>query len=69
MKCYYTHPKVEEKVLIPICWTVVMSQDISDCTCEINPHIAYINQLKNDGKIEEMKAYREIYNEQKKKYK
>lgn len=33
MKCYYTHDVTHGKVLIPGCWSVVMSNDMSDCTC------------------------------------
>lgn len=62
MKCYYIHTKDLGKVLIPICWSVVMSQDIIDCTCTQNPHIEYMNQLKSEGKIEQLKEYRKIFN-------
>lgn len=33
MKCYYAHDVTHGKVLIPGCWPVVMSNDMSDCTC------------------------------------
>jgi len=65
MKCHYAHPKGEEKVLIPECWNVVMSGNIEDCTCPENPHLAYIEQLKKEGKFEQAKEYRRIMNENK----
>lgn len=33
MKCHYIYDKTVGKVLIPGCWSVVMSDDIKDCTC------------------------------------
>lgn len=66
MKCHYSHPKGIEKVLIPGCWEVTLYGNIEDCNCHENPHLAYIEQLKKEGKIEEAKEYRKIYNEQKK---
>ena len=37
MKCHYVFDKDVGKVLIPGCWSVVMSNDIKDCTCTIEP--------------------------------
>lgn len=65
MKCHYAHQNGEEKVLIPECYSVVMSQNIEDCTCPKNTHLAYIELLKSEGKFEEAKKYRKIYNENK----
>lgn len=33
MKCHYIYTEEGLKVLIPGCWSVVMSGDIRDCTC------------------------------------
>ena len=63
MKCHYTHPKGEEKVLIPGCWNVSLSGNIEDCTCLEDPHLAYIELLKSEGKFEQAKEYRKIMNE------
>lgn len=63
MKCRYAHTP-DGKVLIPECWNVVMSQDISDCTCANNPHLVYIEYLKREGKIQEANDYYDIYKEQ-----
>lgn len=32
-KCHYIYDKKAGKVLIPGCWPVVHSSDMSDCTC------------------------------------
>jgi hypothetical protein len=66
MKCHFANDSIAGKVLIPGCWSIVNSGNIEDCTCEINPHLEYINQLKSEGKMQEAKEYRKIYNEQKK---
>jgi hypothetical protein len=65
MKCHYTHVKDLGKVLIPECWTVVISQNIEDCNCPKNPHLEHIEQLKLSGKLEEAESYRKIYHEMK----
>ena len=33
MKCHYIYTENGEKVLIPECWPVVLSYDISQCIC------------------------------------
>ena len=33
MKCHYIYTEKGEKVLIPYCWEVVLSGDMSRCTC------------------------------------
>lgn len=37
MKCHYVFEEGIGKVLIPGCWSVVMSNDIQDCTCTDDP--------------------------------
>lgn len=37
MKCHYVFDEEVGKVLIPGCWSVVMSNDIIDCTCTNEP--------------------------------
>lgn len=34
MKCHYIIDEIAGNVLIPGCWSVVMSNDINDCTCD-----------------------------------
>lgn len=34
MKCYFFYDeKSKRKILIPYCWSVVLSNDIQDCNC------------------------------------
>lgn len=63
MRCHFAHTK-DGKVLIPECWNVVMSQDISDCTCAKNPHLEHIEYLKRECKIQEANDYYKVYKEQ-----
>ena len=63
MKCHFAHTK-DGKVLIPGCWNVIMSQNIEDCTCPKNLHIAHIEMLLKEGKTEDANKYRNIYKEQ-----
>lgn len=44
MKCYYTYDNDGRKVLIPMCYSVVHSNDIEDCCC--------ISPLKTNQKFE-----------------
>jgi hypothetical protein len=42
MKCHYVYDDVlKQKVLIPGCWEVVRSDDISRCTCGCSDDISY----------------------------
>lgn len=42
MKCHYVYDDVsKQKVLIPGCWEVVRSDDISRCTCDCSDDISY----------------------------
>jgi len=42
MKCHYVYDDVsKQKVLIPGCWQVVISGDISRCTCDCSDDISY----------------------------
>lgn len=66
MKCHYTQVKELGKVLIPECWSVVISQDIKDCTCPTNPHLFHVEQLKEEGRINEAKSYLKVYREMQK---
>lgn len=63
MKCHYIYTERGEKVLIPGCWSVVNSGDMSQCTCR-DEHTPYqyekekyneeVKQLKQ--KIKELEA-------------
>ena len=41
MKCHYEKIKGVGKVLIPGCWSVVISGDIRDCTCHHTTYAAF----------------------------
>lgn len=41
MKCHYVYDKQAGKVLIPGCWSVVMSDDIRDCTCSSGEDLTF----------------------------
>ena len=41
MKCHYVYDKQAGKVLIPGCWSVVMSDDIRDCTCSTGKELTF----------------------------
>ena len=41
MKCHYVYDKIAGKVLIPGCWSVVMSDDIRDCTCSTGEDLTF----------------------------
>lgn len=39
-KCHHIYDKkTNQKVLIPMCWSVTISNDIEDCTCIVNKRI------------------------------
>lgn len=66
MKCYFAFDeKAGKKVLIPGCWSVVNSNDISDCNCNSNHDLTYAQFEKVqynkvlDSKNEEIKSLRE----------
>lgn len=65
MRCHYVYDKIAGKVLIPGCWSVVMSNDIRDCTCSAGEELTftqfererYNKELeKRNAIIEELRA-------------
>lgn len=67
MKCHYIYTDKGEKVLIPCCWSVVISGDMSLCTCR-SEHSPYqyetrryneeVERLRNEIKgLESENAY------------
>lgn len=67
MKCHYENVKGVGKVLIPGCWSVVISGDIRDCTCHPTTYAAFeraefkkeVERLK--GIIAELEEENEYY--------
>jgi len=61
MKCHFAHVD-GEKYLIPYCWSVINSGDISDCDC-LNIWGQMVLDLKKEGKTEELKQLRQFLKE------
>ena len=67
MKCHYETIKGVGKVLIPGCWSVVISGDIRDCTCHHTTYATFerdrynveVKRLK--GIITELEKENEYY--------
>nr|DAX66399.1 MAG TPA: hypothetical protein [Caudoviricetes sp.] len=67
MKCHYEKIKGVGKVLIPGCWSVVISGDIRDCTCHNTTYESFerdrynveVKRLK--GIITELEKENEYY--------
>lgn len=57
MKCHYIYTDRGEKVLIPVCWPVVLSGDMSQCTCRRDKHSSY--QYEKDKFNEEVKRLKQ----------
>ena len=67
MRCHYINVKGVGEVLIPGCWSVVISGDIRDCTCHPTTYAAFeraefkkeVERLK--GIITELEEENEYY--------
>lgn len=67
VRCHYENVKGVGKVLIPGCWSVVISGDIRDCTCHPTTYAAFeraefkkeVERLK--GIITELEEENEFY--------
>ncbi len=51
MKCHYIHDVTHGKILIPGCWSVVISNNMADCNCR--------NKIETFAQFEK-KEYQEI---------
>jgi hypothetical protein len=57
MKCHYENIKGVGKVLIPECWPVVLSGDIRDCTCKMEPQtFASFERQEYNKEVKRLKA-------------
>lgn len=64
MKCHYVYDDVsKQKILIPGCWEVVRSDDISRCTCNAKDHLTYA-QFERNRYNKELDKRNEIIKEQ-----
>ena len=58
MKCHYIYDKEVGKVLIPGCWNVVISNEMSRCSCRSYPETnAQFERQEYNKKVNEQKAY------------
>jgi len=55
MKCHYVIDKVAGKVLIPCCWSVVLSNDIDDCTCSDDFSFAKFEKVRYNTELAKLK--------------
>jgi hypothetical protein len=57
-KCHYIYDKEAGKVLIPGCWSVVHSNDMSDCTCRDFPEtFKQFERQEYNKKLKEKSEY------------
>lgn len=57
-KCYFTYDKIAGAVLIPSCWSVVHSNDITDCSCRAYPEtFAEFDRKEYKEKLTKQNAY------------
>lgn len=57
MKCHYENIKGVGKVLIPVCWPVVLTGDIQDCTCKREPlTFAAFERQEYNKEVKRLKA-------------
>ncbi len=57
-KCHFIYDKEAGKVLIPHCWSVVISNDMSQCTCRDNVEtFAQFERKEYNEKLNEQKLY------------
>jgi hypothetical protein len=62
MKCHYVYDKQAGKVLIPGCWSVVISDDIRDCTCSTGEDLTF-SQFERERYNEELEKRNAIIKE------
>lgn len=63
MKCHYIYDEKAGKVLIPGCWSVVNSQDISDCNCTTTTFSQFEKAKYNEVLKEKCKLIKELEHE------
>lgn len=63
MKCHYIYTEDGLKVLIPGCWSVVLSGDIRDCTCRDESFEAFERECYNKTEKALRKQVRDLEKE------
>ena len=56
MKCHYIYTEDGEKVLIPYCWPVVLSGDMSQCTCRTEKTFAAFERERYNETVKALRA-------------
>lgn len=56
MKCHYIYTENGEKVLIPYCWPVVLSGDMSQCTCRTEKTFAAFERERYNETVKALRA-------------
>ena len=56
MKCHYKYTENGEKVLIPYCWPVVLSGDMSQCTCRTEKTFAAFERERYNETVKALRA-------------
>lgn len=56
MKCHYIYTENGEKVLIPYCWPVVLSGDMSQCTCRTEKTFAAFERERYNKTVNALRA-------------
>ena len=56
MKCHYIYTKDGEKVLIPYCWPVVLTGDMSQCTCRPEKTFAAFERERYNETVKALRA-------------
>ena len=56
MKCHYTYTDKSEKVLIPFCWPVVLSGDMSLCSCRSEKTFAAFERERYNETVKLLRA-------------
>lgn len=64
MKCHYIYTEKGEKVLIPGCWDVVISGDMSRCTCLEEHSPSWYEKQRYNEEVKRLKQeIKELENE------
>lgn len=64
MKCHYIYTEKGEKVLIPGCWAVVNSGDMSLCTCREEHSPSWYEKQRYNEEVKRLKQeIKELENE------
>lgn len=63
MKCHYVYDEEVGRVLIPGCWSVVISDDKDDCTCQTTTFSQFEKEKYNEVLKEKSRLIKELESE------